>query len=44
MRVILIMGDCLGNHMKDAGECDTTTVTRARVFVDSLSNTSLNSR
>lgn len=31
--------DCLGNHMTDARECDTTTVTRARVFVDSLTNT-----
>ncbi len=31
--------DCLGNHMRDARECDTTTVTRARVFVDSLTNT-----
>ncbi|PKI14795.1 ornithine cyclodeaminase family protein [Colwellia sp. 12G3] len=31
--------DCLGNHMKDARECDTATVTRARVFVDSLTNT-----
>jgi len=31
--------DCLGNHMKDARECDTTTVTRSRVFVDSLTNT-----
>jgi len=31
--------DCLGNHMKDARECDTVTVTRARVFVDSLMNT-----
>jgi len=31
--------DCLGNHIKDARECDTTTVTRARVFVDSLTNT-----
>ncbi len=31
--------DCLGNHMTDARECDTTTVTRARVFVDSLKNT-----
>jgi 1-pyrroline-2-carboxylate reductase [NAD(P)H] len=31
--------DCLGNHMKDARECDTTTVTRARVYVDSLKNT-----
>lgn len=31
--------DCLGNHMKDARECDTVTVTRARVFVDSLTNT-----
>jgi 1-pyrroline-2-carboxylate reductase [NAD(P)H] len=31
--------DCLGNHMKDARECDTATVTRARVYVDSLTNT-----
>lgn len=31
--------DCLGNHMKDARECDTATVTRSRVFVDSLTNT-----
>ena len=31
--------DCLGNHMTDARECDTTTVLRARVFVDSLTNT-----
>ncbi|GAW96166.1 MULTISPECIES: ornithine cyclodeaminase family protein [Colwellia] len=31
--------DCLGNHMTDARECDTATVTRARVFVDSLINT-----
>jgi 1-pyrroline-2-carboxylate reductase [NAD(P)H] len=25
--------------MKDARECDTVTITRARVFVDSLTNT-----
>jgi 1-pyrroline-2-carboxylate reductase [NAD(P)H] len=31
--------DCLGNHMQDARECDTTTITRARVYVDSLTNT-----
>ena len=31
--------DCLGNHMADARECDSTTVTRSRVFVDSLVNT-----
>jgi 1-pyrroline-2-carboxylate reductase [NAD(P)H] len=31
--------DCLGNHMTDARECDTTTVLRTRVFVDSLTNT-----
>ena len=31
--------DCLGNHMTDARECDTTTVMRARVYVDSLTNT-----
>lgn len=31
--------DCLGNHMTDARECDTPTVLRARVFVDSLTNT-----
>lgn len=31
--------DCLGNHIVDARECDTTTVMRARVFVDSLTNT-----
>ncbi len=31
--------DCLGNHIVDARECDTTTVVRARVFVDSLTNT-----
>ncbi|WDD97313.1 ornithine cyclodeaminase family protein [Thalassomonas actiniarum] len=30
--------DCLGNHLKDARECDSTTVSRARVYVDSLSN------
>lgn len=31
--------DCLGNHMADARECDSTTVIKARVFVDSLTNT-----
>jgi 1-pyrroline-2-carboxylate reductase [NAD(P)H] len=31
--------DCLGNHMTDARECDTPTVLKARVFVDSLTNT-----
>ncbi len=31
--------DCLGNHLMNARECDTTTITRARVFVDSLANT-----
>ena len=31
--------DCLGNHIADARECDTTTLVRARVFVDSLTNT-----
>lgn len=31
--------DCLGNHMVDARECDTVTITKARVFVDSLTNT-----
>ncbi|MCP4325401.1 MAG: ornithine cyclodeaminase family protein [Alteromonadales bacterium] len=31
--------DCLGNHITDARECDTATVARARVFVDSLTNT-----
>lgn len=31
--------DCLGNHVVNARECDTTTVQRARVFVDSLTNT-----
>jgi 1-pyrroline-2-carboxylate reductase [NAD(P)H] len=31
--------DCLGNHMTDARECDTPTVLRSRVFVDSLTNT-----
>ncbi|WP_286264440.1 ornithine cyclodeaminase family protein [Thalassotalea atypica] len=30
--------DCLGNHNNDKRECDTTTVTRARVYVDSLVN------
>jgi 1-pyrroline-2-carboxylate reductase [NAD(P)H] len=31
--------DCLGNHMANARECDTNTITKARVFVDSLVNT-----
>jgi len=31
--------DCLGNHMPDARECDSVTVTKARVFVDSRANT-----
>lgn len=31
--------DCLGNHMADARECDSTTIINARVFVDSLANT-----
>ncbi len=31
--------DCLGNHMVNARECDSITVTNARVFVDSLTNT-----
>ncbi len=31
--------DCLGNHIVDARECDTATVLRARVYVDSLTNT-----
>jgi len=31
--------DCLGNHMVDARECDSQTVQRARVYVDSLTNT-----
>lgn len=31
--------DCLGNHMVDARECDSETVKRARVYVDSLTNT-----
>ncbi len=31
--------DCLGNHLVDARECDSKTVTKARVFVDSLTNT-----
>jgi len=31
--------DCLGNHMVDARECDSETVQRARVYVDSLTNT-----
>jgi len=31
--------DCLGNHMANARECDSATITKARVFVDSLANT-----
>lgn len=31
--------DCLGNHMADARECDSATITKSRVFVDSLVNT-----
>mgnify|MGYP005810907135 CR=1 FL=1 len=31
--------DCLGNHMVDARECDSDTVQRASVYVDSLTNT-----
>jgi 1-pyrroline-2-carboxylate reductase [NAD(P)H] len=31
--------DCLGNHMPDARECDSTIITRSSVFVDSLANT-----
>ncbi|TPH14040.1 ornithine cyclodeaminase family protein [Litorilituus lipolyticus] len=31
--------DCLGNHVASARECDTTSILRARVFVDSLTNT-----
>ena len=31
--------DCLGNHMADARECDSATITKSRVFVDSLANT-----
>lgn len=30
--------DCLGNHNADRRECDTTTLTRARVYVDSRVN------
>jgi len=30
--------DCLGNHFIDKRECDTTTVCRSRVYVDSLAN------
>ena len=30
--------DCLGNHNTDQRECDTTTITKARVYVDSLVN------
>jgi len=31
--------DCLGNHSQNKRECDTTTICRSRVFVDSLANT-----
>lgn len=31
--------DCLGNHMPNARECDSLTITRAKVYVDSLANT-----
>ena len=31
--------DCLGNHLANARECDSATITKARVFVDSLANT-----
>lgn len=31
--------DCLGNHMADARECDSETVIRSSVYVDSLTNT-----
>lgn len=31
--------DCLGNHHANARECDSITVTRANVYVDSLANT-----
>ncbi len=31
--------DCLGNHVADARECDSASITKARVFVDSLTNT-----
>ena len=31
--------DCLGNHMANARECDSFTVTNAKVYVDSLANT-----
>ena len=31
--------DCLGNHMPNARECDSITITKAKVFVDSLANT-----
>ena len=31
--------DCLGNHMADARECDSATIYKARVFVDSSANT-----
>ncbi|MDX1680929.1 MAG: ornithine cyclodeaminase family protein [Akkermansiaceae bacterium] len=30
--------DCLGNHHADGRECDTETVTRSRVFVDTKAN------
>jgi 1-pyrroline-2-carboxylate reductase [NAD(P)H] len=31
--------DCLGNHIANARECDSETVIRAKVYVDSLTNT-----
>ena len=31
--------DCLGNHHANCRECDTTTMLRAQVYVDSLENT-----
>jgi 1-pyrroline-2-carboxylate reductase [NAD(P)H] len=31
--------DCLGNHMPDARECDSATIRKSSVFVDSLANT-----
>lgn len=31
--------DCLGNHVASARECDSVCITKARVFVDSMTNT-----
>ena len=31
--------DCLGNHLANQRECDSTTVQRSRLYVDSLKNT-----